>query len=92
MRSSQTTSARNDGGRQGSWAGSSGSGPGRRLAVRPQGVEEARKRLRPGRAAADRGGVEDGPSRPSHQLSEASVSFHVADGRMTAAALAGSGW
>ena len=92
MRSSQTTSARNDGGRQGSWAGSSGSVPAAGSPYGHRALRRARKRLRPGRAAAGRGGVEDGPSRPSHQLSEASVSFHVADGRMTAAALAGSGW
>jgi hypothetical protein len=30
--------------------------------------------------------------RPGRQLRDASASFHVAEGRMTAAALAGSGW
>lgn len=52
---------------------------------------------RPGNAAAPagspgRGCGEQGLSGPLRQLREASASFHVVDGRMTFAALAGSGW
>ncbi|GAB2761965.1 hypothetical protein GCM10027072_70640 [Streptomyces bullii] len=57
--------------------------------VRDQGGARGRTRLRPGRARAGRGG---GGKAPEGQLRDASASFHVVDGRMTAAALAGSGW
>ncbi|MGY0071206.1 DUF5713 family protein [Streptomyces sp. QTS137] len=53
----------------------------------------ARTRLCPGRARC-RPGRSGQPSRAARwrQLRDASASFHVADGRMTAAAFAGSGW
>jgi hypothetical protein len=46
---------------------------------------------RPGSVPA---GAKSGTGRkgPARQLRDASASFQVADGRMTAAALAGSGW
>ncbi|CAL9649484.1 hypothetical protein SUDANB176_06574 [Streptomyces sp. enrichment culture] len=51
----------------------------------------ARKRLRPGRRVPA-GAEPAGPVGRLRQLRDASASFHVADGRMTSAALAGSGW
>ncbi|GAA3049685.1 hypothetical protein GCM10017562_10640 [Streptomyces roseofulvus] len=46
------------------------------------------RRDRPGRKDSGRGGTRRVPD----QASDATASLNVADGRMTAAALAGSGW
>lgn len=78
--------------------GGSGSSPGPTASsTRRRGTDRSRDGEPPGRGGhgsapagriAGRGGVRGG----SGQLSDASVSFQVADGRMIAAARAGSGW
>lgn len=54
------------------------------------GAAPGREESRPGAAVCGRAGPHGGAR--SAQAKFASASFQVADGRMTAAALAGSGW